>query len=92
MKIHVGDVLGSRELPTVQTGSVRMPDPAGITRVQFRRYAGCPSTTCTGGHFGLPADFLFATDERVIAARCGADANDHRTVDDLLEMVRGSAR
>ncbi|MBD8057165.1 AhpC/TSA family protein [Rhodococcus ruber] len=31
-----------RELRTLRSGSVPAADPAGLTHLQFRRYAGCP--------------------------------------------------
>ena len=38
----------------------------------------------TGGHLGLPADFLIARDGRVLACKHGRHANDQWTVDELL--------
>jgi hypothetical protein len=38
----------------------------------------------TGGHLGLPADFLIGADGRVIACKHGAHANDQWSVDELL--------
>jgi peroxiredoxin len=38
----------------------------------------------TGGHLGLPADFLIGPDGRVLACKRGRHANDQWTVDELL--------
>jgi hypothetical protein len=38
----------------------------------------------TGGHLGLPADFLIGTDGRVLACKRGRHANDQWTVDEVL--------
>ncbi|MDA4114094.1 MAG: hypothetical protein OK474_08615, partial [Thaumarchaeota archaeon] len=41
-RLKVGDVLGHRELVTIQGNSVQIPDPELLVHLQFRRYAGCP--------------------------------------------------
>jgi peroxiredoxin len=38
----------------------------------------------TGGHLGLPADFLIGPDGRVVACKRGTRANDQWSVDELL--------
>jgi peroxiredoxin len=38
----------------------------------------------TGGHLGLPADFLIGPDGRVLACKRGRHANDQWTVDEVL--------
>ncbi len=38
----------------------------------------------TGGHLGLPADFLIGSDGRVIACKHGSHANDQWSVDEVL--------
>ncbi len=38
----------------------------------------------TGGHLGLPADFLIGRDGRIVACKRGRHANDQWTVDELL--------
>lgn len=38
----------------------------------------------TGGHLGLPADFLIGSDGRVLACKRGTHANDQWSVDELL--------
>lgn len=38
----------------------------------------------TGGHLGLPADFLIGSDGRVIACKHGTHANDQWSVDEVL--------
>ncbi|WP_369829084.1 peroxiredoxin-like family protein [Mycobacterium sp. 852002-50816_SCH5313054-b] len=42
----------------------------------------------TGGHLGLPADFLIGPDGRVLACRHGRHANDQWTVDEVLAYAR----
>jgi hypothetical protein len=37
-----GTVIDSRELMTTSGDTVRIPDPARLTHLQFRRFAGCP--------------------------------------------------
>ncbi len=39
----------------------------------------------TGGNLGLPADFLIASDGRVLAVTYGGHAYDQWSVDELLE-------
>ncbi|OCB21008.1 alkyl hydroperoxide reductase [Mycobacterium malmoense] len=41
----------------------------------------------TGGHLGLPADFLIAPDGRVLADKHGRHANDQWSVDELLAQA-----
>jgi peroxiredoxin len=41
-KIEPGDVLAERELRAITGEPVRLPDPEGLTHLQFRRYATCP--------------------------------------------------
>jgi peroxiredoxin len=42
----------------------------------------------TGGHLGLPADFLIAPDGRITALKYGRHAYDQWTVDELLDHAR----
>ncbi|MEU5023366.1 peroxiredoxin-like family protein [Streptomyces milbemycinicus] len=53
-----------------------------IVRRRERGPAGRPH----GGRLGLPADFLIATDGRVIAAKYGEHVYDQWSVDELLEL------
>jgi peroxiredoxin len=41
------------------------------------------------GSFGLPGDFLIASDGRVIASKYGDHAYDQWTVDEVLELAKG---
>jgi peroxiredoxin len=41
----------------------------------------------TGGHLGLPADFLIGPDGRVLACKRGTHANDQWTVDEVLALA-----
>jgi peroxiredoxin len=45
----------------------------------------------TGGHLGLPADFLIGPDGQVLACKRGRHANDQWTVDEVLAYA-GSAK
>ncbi|MCV7090787.1 peroxiredoxin-like family protein [Mycobacterium interjectum] len=42
----------------------------------------------TGGHLGLPADFLIGPDGRVLACKRGRHADDQWTVDEVLAYTR----
>jgi peroxiredoxin len=54
--------------------------------VRYRRPA--PSLRPHGGRFGLPADFLIAGDGRVLAVKYGEHADDHWSVDQLLDLAQ----
>lgn len=41
-KIQTGAVLNPRELVTIQSGRIQVPDSQRIVHLQFRRFAGCP--------------------------------------------------
>jgi peroxiredoxin len=57
---------------------------------QIRR-AGLKTTLGLGEQLtGLPADFLIASDGRVLASKYGANANDQWSVDELLSLARSS--
>ena len=45
-----------------------------------------------GGSLGLPADFLIATDGRVLACKYGLHADDQWSVDELLGLVRSTRK
>ena len=47
-----------------------------------------PPRTPYGGRFGLPADFLIASDGSVIAVKYGQHANDQWSVGELLALAR----
>jgi hypothetical protein len=47
-----------------------------------------PSTNPTGGRLGLPADFLIASDGRVLACAYGEYVDDQWSVDDLLRLAQ----
>jgi hypothetical protein len=51
-----------------------------------------PSTSPHGGRLGLPADFLIASDGRVLAAKYGEHVYDQWSVDELLERAAGTPR
>jgi len=41
-KLAVGETIAARRLVAVSGEAVRLPDPARLTHLQFRRFAGCP--------------------------------------------------
>ena len=41
-KLRIGAVITRRELMTTRSQQIRLPDPASLVHLQFRRYAGCP--------------------------------------------------
>lgn len=43
----------------------------------------------TGGPFGLPAEFLVASDGRILAAKYGRHAYDQWSVDELVKICQG---
>lgn len=55
-----------------------------------RRRERLPAATPNGGRLGLPADFLIASDGRVLAVTYGRHAYDQWSVDELLTLA-GSA-
>jgi hypothetical protein len=57
-----------------------------VAMVRDRRPA--PRANPHGGRFGLPADFLIASDGRVLASKYGEHADDQWSVDELLALVR----
>lgn len=50
----------------------------------IRNGMGNVNTHPTGGHLGLPADFLIGSDGRVLACKRGRHASDQWTVDEIL--------
>jgi peroxiredoxin len=57
---------------------------AQVARTLRRTHHGAPLAP-TGGHLGLPADFLVDSRGRVVAVKYGAHASDQWSVDELLE-------
>lgn len=49
-----------------------------------------PPTNPEGGRLGLPADFLIASDGRVLACYYGEHADDQWSVDDLLRLAQSA--
>ncbi|QZH58643.1 AhpC/TSA family protein [Mycolicibacterium farcinogenes] len=70
-------LLDPRSWPAIVRGG------ALTVRGRFRAPAGRQA----GGRFGLPADFLIASNGAVLAAKYGAHADDQWSVDDLLERA-----
>jgi peroxiredoxin len=54
----------------------------------IRRRQPAPSLDPQGGRFGLPADFLIASDGRVLACKYGDHVYDQWSVDELLGLAR----
>lgn len=57
-----------------------------------RRGRPAPPTHPEGGRLGLPADFLIASDGRVLASKYGTHADDQWSVDELLALVPSTER
>lgn len=57
-----------------------------------RRREHAPARRQDGGRLGLPADFLIASDGRVVAAKYGDHAYDQWSVDELLELAGHTAQ
>lgn len=53
-----------------------------------RKHQPVPSLNPHGGRFGLPADFLIASDGRVLACKYGEHAYDQWTVDEILGLSK----
>jgi peroxiredoxin len=63
----------------------------GVARSAVSILAGrgrAPALNPSGGRFGLPADFLIASDGHVLAVKYGVHAYDQWSVDELLAEVR----
>ena len=61
---------------------------AGVIAGALTRRRHLLPVTPTGGHLGLPADFLIAPDGKVLAVKYGQHAYDQWDVDRLLALVR----
>jgi peroxiredoxin len=53
----------------------------------MRKQRSAPAADPQGGRLGLPADFLIASDGRVLACKYGAHAYDQWSVDELLGLA-----
>lgn len=58
----------------------------------LRHRRPAPPLNPHGGRLGLPADFLIASDGRVVAVKYGQHADDHWSVDELLGLARRERR
>jgi hypothetical protein len=85
----------------VESGPRALLDPRGwpaiaravVRELQaVRRGRPAPPARPEGGRLGLPADFLVASDGRVLAAKHGAHVDDQWSVDELLALVPNAAR
>jgi peroxiredoxin len=61
--------------------------PTAMRAVAVRASAD-PKAGMESGSFGLPADFLIATDGRLLASKYGVHADDQWSVDELLALTR----
>ncbi|WP_156687356.1 peroxiredoxin-like family protein [Mycobacterium sp. Marseille-P9652] len=61
--------------------------PAAALAAGFRQGVRNTNLHPTGGHLGLPADFLIRPDGRVVACKLGSHANDQWSVDELLSLA-----
>ena len=71
-----------------------VPVLRGVTRSLVkvvRREQPSPALNPHGGRFGLPADFLIASDGKVIACKYGSHAYDQWSVDEILGLARERA-
>lgn len=57
----------------------------------IRERQSIPSVAPHGGRLGLPADFLIATDGRVLARKYGEHADDQWSVEEVLTLAREAA-
>lgn len=76
-------LLDPRAWPTVVRAVAR--SLVAVVRVRERPPAARPH----GGRFGLPAEFLVASDGRVLACKYGEHVDDAWSVDDLLGLIAG---
>lgn len=60
---------------------------AAAARAVFTRASADPSAGMSDGSFGLPGDFLIASDGRILAAKLGVHADDQWSVDELLALA-----
>ena len=63
---------------------------ASLWRIATRGEAPSPMEP-EGGRFGLPADFLIASDGRILACKYGEHVYDQWSVDELLSFARQGA-
>lgn len=54
----------------------------------IRKEQSVPGFSPHGGRLGLPADFLIASDGRVVACKYGVHVDDQWSVDQLLDLAR----
>jgi hypothetical protein len=58
----------------------------------LRRRQPSPAVRQPAGRLGLPADFLIASDGRLVATRYGSHAYDQWSVEELLDLARTESR
>lgn len=62
-----GDTIPPRELTTIRSETLRLPDPDSLTHLQFRRFAACPICNVHLRSFAKRHDELVAAGVREIA-------------------------
>lgn len=75
----------------VGTSPAAMLDPRvwpTAMRALASRASSDPTAGMESGSSGLPADFLIASDGRLLAVKYGVNADDQWSVDELLALVR----
>ena len=80
----------------VESGVRALLDPRAWVRViqgilrsallALRKQQPVPTLNPQGGRLGLPADFLIASDGRVLASKYGSHVYDQRSVDEILAL------
>ncbi|MCB9592122.1 MAG: AhpC/TSA family protein [Sandaracinaceae bacterium] len=65
--LDVGDRFPPRELPSLASGAVRIPDARRLVHLQLRRFAGCPICSLHLRSFTLRHDELLAAGVREVA-------------------------
>ncbi len=82
----------------VEAGGRALLDPRAWVRVMqgvlrsallaLRKQQPVPTLNPEGGRFGLPADFLIASDGRVVVCKYGSHAYDQWSVDEILRLSK----
>lgn len=81
VEASVRSLLDPRAWPAIASGVLRS------LREVLQKRMPSPSLNPGGGRFGLPADFLIASDGTVVACKRGVYVYDQWSVDELLQLV-----
>jgi len=77
----------------VTTSPRALLDPRGLfaaARAAVARASSDPTAGMSDGSFGLPADFLLASDGSFCAFKYGVHADDQWSIDEVLTLARGA--